>query len=514
MYNPTPSEDASVAEDQDSARESASQNNSDSEAPSISSQDSLYGEDEQEDPAYAAAYRAWQEDVVFACRHIAMGKWPQLAAFNFAQNTLSAESMAELGKGDWLALKSLNMSHTIGEFWEQLVAAPWRMLQDLDLSHGGALRMDDLSHLRHADWPHLTALELPGFAEEGDSTDDTVSISRAWHLIKQQWALQKLRLHTCCTVEVQYEVQFSNWHALKWLDIFKAQLTPEQVETLLQAYGQQLDTLYVTCRVEKATIVQPKPESWPQSTFLRLLSDLETAALQSLSFGYWSALEVARPEFSPTSIRTQPQLMAAMAELLNVDLTRVDRLDLSSFVADKDLGRDAVPIAALTDLPRAFQVLSACQWPALRTLDLSNNLLSDEVVLPLTAGEWPLLEQLDLSGNQLQLAGAHQLVHAKWPLLARLHLYENAFNGQGIEFPRTDRINLVRCLKSAWLNILVHLGHSDPDFVFHDWAGIPRIQATLCRTSLTPTCAIDRSKQEWGHTVMNSRFSKCTTVEW
>ena len=378
----TPSEDTSVAEDHDSAGESASQSDSHSEAPSTGSLESLY-----EHPAQAAVRQAWQEGMVIACRHIVMGRWPQLAALNFAENTLSAESMAELGKGDWPVLKSVNMWRTTGQFWEQVAAAPWRTLQELDL--GGGWQMRDLPHLLNADWPCLTALVLPGLQED-DRTGDTVS--RAWRLAKQQWPLQKLRLHMTHTLEVQ----FTDWPALKWLDIFKAELTPEQVDSLLQACGQHLETLYVTCRVGKATIVQPKPESWPQNTFLRLLSDLETAALQSLSFGHWPALEVAKPKYSPTSIKTQPELMAAMAELLNVDLTRVDRLDLSSFVADLDFPNlDAVPIAALTDLPRAFQVLSAGQWPALRTLDLSDNALTDEVVLPLTAGVWPLLEELE-----------------------------------------------------------------------------------------------------------------------
>ena len=74
---------------------------------------------------------------VAAMRHLSAGAWPQLQILNISHNWLSANSVAELIKGQWPSLLSLDISfsspsfESSPRFVEELAKAPWTALQNL-----------------------------------------------------------------------------------------------------------------------------------------------------------------------------------------------------------------------------------------------------------------------------------------------------------------------------------------------------------------------------------------------
>ena len=139
---------------------------------------------EEWDPNVGANIVSW-------CRHVAAGKWPQLAVLDLGCNFFTADSMAELAKGNWPALKKLNLSHCSGDFLAQLASAPWTALEELDLRSCG-LTQHDMQHLQHAHWPQLSVLDFHSARFE-DAEHDMVTFYKMWELAQRQWPLVKFR---------------------------------------------------------------------------------------------------------------------------------------------------------------------------------------------------------------------------------------------------------------------------------------------------------------------------------
>ena len=251
-----------------------------------------------------------KEECVAKCRHIAAGKWLQLANLNLGLNQLTAGAMTELAKGNWPALQKLDLSANnqlpaSAGFVEQLALSAWTALQELDLRNTGAWSAD-MQWLQRAMWPQLTCMDFRGrhlYTFEGASEFE--AFSKAWQGSQPHWPLVHLRLgyRGLCIPEVeQLSPLLVGWCSLKHLHLGESMLRPEQIECLLQACGPTLDTLRVECHVRAATEYKPEMGSWPCNTMLHLLGELDEAVLQSLSLGYW-LLSNSPYSISRTTIR-------------------------------------------------------------------------------------------------------------------------------------------------------------------------------------------------------------------
>lgn len=343
---------------------------------------------------------AW---IVSWCRHVAAGKWPQLAVLDLGCNYFTADSMAELAKGYWPALKKLNLSHSSGDFLAQLASAPWTALEELDL-RSCELTQHDMQHLQHAHYPRLSVLDFHSARFE-DAEHDRVTFYKMWELAQQQWPLVKFR--TGLTSEFYY-MALTGWHTLRWLDVTNSPLSPEQVVTLLQARGHNLETLHANCIAGAATKAKPEVNHWPVNTYMSLEVNLDSATVQSLSVGYWPTFRIKCVNY--TNCR---QAACAMTHMLRLELSSVQELDMSgSFSGCCDCeqhrgcsGFRAGPKAhkpemsarptALNPMFQGFEMLPQALWWKLRRVNLSHNGLTEEFVSPIVGSRWPLLETLD-----------------------------------------------------------------------------------------------------------------------
>lgn len=428
-------------------------------------------------------YSDYQEDwdpqvealIVTWCRHVAAGKWPQLAVLDLGHNRFTAQGVAELAKGKWPALRKLSVSHSMDGFVVPLVSAPWTTLEELDL-RSCQLTEHDMQHLQHAHWPWLSVLDFHSARFEM-AEHDVVTSSNMWRLPQQHWPLVKLR--TGLTSEF-YSMAMTSWHALSWLDVTSSPLSPEQVVTLLQAHGHLLDTLHVHCIAGAATEARPKAEHWPANTCLSLEVNLDNAALQSLSLGHWPAFRMKCVSF--TNCR---QAADAMTHMLWFQISLLQELDMSCSFCDccdcnQHMGYSAYRAqcnahrpdmsakpAALNLMLTGFQMFHLVSWDKLRWVNLSHNGLTEEFVSPLLASRWPRLQVLDLSDNKLGLNGVKQLVNAHWPLLTDLNVRRNAFNKSII--CKQTKAALLRLFKSTWPLLCVLLDYDDGQATLDVW---------------------------------------------
>ena len=68
-------------------------------------------------------------------------------------------------------------------------------------------------------------------------------------------------------------------------------------------------------------------------------------------------------------------------------------------------------------------------WPELKRLDVSYNVLNTAAIASLSQAPWPLVE-LQLSGNLLDVEAMHQLIQGRWPQLMHLGLKWSKLNAQ------------------------------------------------------------------------------------
>ena len=388
---------------------------------------------------------------------------------------------------------------------EQLASARWTTLQELDL---GCLQFSssDLQQLQNMRWPQLTALELHKMiCVQGVTTN---SFQAAWQSIQlQQWPLAKLRI-----AEPMFGVTLSSWSSLTWLDVSSFALRPDQVEMLLHARGQTLDTLRVFCRASSKTEAKPNAGSWPCHTFLRLEVLLDEAVLHSLSLGFWPAKVVDivmedADRVSPDTVGANLRILDLLrlnSVLLHSDLTvkglkaesvrhlvgdqwcEFEKLDMSCVGLKQDNVQHLVNgrLPLLRELGLSYNLLtSSCleqltkaQWPCLEKLDLHRNSFDSTGVQCLVKGQWPSLTMLDLSFNELRSEGMKHLVQGDWPVLAQLHLQHNVFNKidpsgwsryevcSEVE-RRERRVNaqqdILHCLQRKWAQLVVCFEHED-----------------------------------------------------
>ena len=402
-----------------------------------------------------------------AYRHIAAGKWPQLAVLNLSDNYIAAAEMAEFGRSDWPALRKLNLSCNTGHFVKELVSAHWTNLQELDLSCNVFLA-DDIQRLRHARWPQLTVLDLSGFsAPHVPKTDEHSHWMQAWLQAQMPSPVVKF-----CATQSSLQMASRGWHTLKWLDISSSRLAPEQVEILLHARGQSLDFLRVFCQALGNTDVRPEAGSWPRETVLHLEFLLDKHVLQSLSLGFWPAKKViVRGPQHSTEVKTDP-----MDQLFSWDMPLMQHLYINFGFAtelcaagkyDPDESEDELSTSTPSFKPPTILLwlnrLSSAFWPALQVLDLSMNALCDAHILPFTSGQWPLLEKLCLDWNQLTLDGLKQLTRADWPVLVVLSLYGTGLDD--IDADTKDSVfttqTLLRLYKRTWPDLVVAFKFGD-----------------------------------------------------
>ena len=443
------------------------------------------------------------ETLAASCCYIAAGNWPHLATLDLSRNSIAAAEMAELAKGNWPALRKLSLRSNKGLFMEQLASARWTTLQELDL---GCLQFSssDLQQLQNMRWPQLTALELHKMiCVQGVTTN---SFQAAWQSIQlQQWPLAKLRI-----AEPMFGVTLSSWSSLTWLDVSSFALRPDQVEMLLHARGQTLDTLRVFCRASSKTEAKPNAGSWPCHTFLRLEVLLDEAVLHSLSLGFWPAKVVDivmedADRVSPDTVGANLRILDLLrlnSVLLDSDLTvkglkadsmkhlvgdqwcRFEKLDLTCGGFREDAIQHLVngrwPLLRELALSHPYLTLNCvkqlvnAQWPCLEKLALRGNHFRSAEVQCLVKGQWPCLASLDLSCNNIWSEDMKHLVQGNWPLLVQLQLQQNVFNQidpwsiyehcSATEY-RERRWNaqqeVVRCLHCRWPQLVVRLEVQD-----------------------------------------------------
>ena len=369
------------------------------------------------------------DTLVASCCYLAAGNWPHHVTLDLSHNCIAAAEMAELAKGNWPALRKLSLRANKGLFMKQLASAQLTRLQELDL---GCLQFsrDDLQQLQNMHWPQLTALDFQMMTYNQGFT--TKSFQAAWQSIQlQQWPLAKLRI-----AEPMFGVTLASWSSLTWLDVSSFALRPDQVEMLLHARGQTLDTLRVFCQASSKTEAKPNAGSWPRNTFLRLELLLDEAVLHSLSLGHWPAKVV--DIVMGDADRVSPDTVGA--NLRKLDLLRLNSVLLESDLTVKGLKADSLK-HLVEDLWCRFEKLDlTCaylgkafgvqhlvngRWPLLRELALSHPHLTLNCLEQLVSAQWPLLEKLVLRGNRIRAAGAQCLVKGQWPSLTTLDLSNN-----------------------------------------------------------------------------------------
>ena len=181
---------------------------------------------------------------------------------------------------------------------------------------------------------------------------------------------------------------------------------PEAVLGLIEAPGQSLDKLYISCEIQIDILANAVPVQWPRDTQLHVAMPMESEILTDFAARRWPVKSMLLKEDLDL-----PSL--AMEELASCDLVHMEELSFEPF----DLLEDDKD-----DLPRAVQVMITSNWPALRKLDLSGQGLVFGCIVLLTFSNWPLLESLDLSGNDIGLMEAHQLTEGNWPMLLKVDL--------------------------------------------------------------------------------------------
>lgn len=225
------------------------------------------------------------QQLLVSYRHVSYGCWPKLVELDMSCNDITAATMALLVTGNWPALSRLKLQHSARHFLGQLAAAQWPALQALDVSWNEISELE-LRELSQTSQLQLTALDLHGL-QKCDDTLDMEDLGEWWPMFQPQWPLLKLRISG--TDPECIGMVCAGWSSLKWLDVSDVPLTPDELYDLLEARGQSLDTLYVSCDATYASPRQPEKADWPTNTFLDLTADFDTEVLQSLSAGFWPA---------------------------------------------------------------------------------------------------------------------------------------------------------------------------------------------------------------------------------
>ena len=89
-----------------------------------------------------------------------------------------------------------------------------------------------------------------------------------------------------------------------------------------------------------------------------------------------------------------------------------------------DLATNAPP-EVIRFRPEAVSILCQVNWLALKTLDLSNNVLHFSCISMLVSKQWPLLSTLNLSNARIDAKASLKLLTGHWPVLQDLDLSWN-----------------------------------------------------------------------------------------
>ena len=174
--------------------------------------------------------------------------------------------------------------------------------------------------------------------------------------------------------------------------------------------------------------------AWPLMTHLNMGQcglQPESAALLQVVKIKWSQLQFI-------DLHKNPLQVEGFRNLFTAPWHNVSAINLDSCLrADEE-------VACLTECTWPLESLSLCRvwlntsalahlsngnWPNLKKLDLSNNLipLPAAAIAQLVKGRWPLLEQLCLCGNGFcDICILSELKRGDWPLLKTLQLDCNA----------------------------------------------------------------------------------------
>ena len=369
--------------------------------------------------------------------HIASASWPQSTSLDVSHNLLFALSLAELVKGHWPALKSLSLSHSrhVSEL-TMPEGCLWTGLTNLSLNdcaqsahfqhqHAFVRAINQLARAL----PRLTALDI----------SNNGLLARQMRMLVPMTSLEELVLGGN-RLTIMTGVSLAPWRQLKHLDLRNCHgLVPADVVAILQTCGNTLNMLLILCSANGPTGAKPGQDLWPPNTFLELKIRTGSKILQSLSAGHWPATRLK----ALRSRSAEPGHMTEVEKLFTLDCTTVHKLYLAGLL----IGHLHMP----EGLPSIF---SSVNWPVLRVLDLSYNLLEHMHVLALSQGNWPSLEVIDLHRNLLQQADVQHLVHARWPMLTHVDLSDNMIQrcNNSVEVQRSIK----GCLRRKWPSLSVY----------------------------------------------------------
>lgn len=357
-----------------------------------------------------------KEELVTSCQHLAAGVWTSLTALNFSQNFLDAKGMAELIRGDWPRLRSLDLSRNLWSathFVAVLAKAHWTAVQDLNLE-SNQFTEDDFYQLGQLKWAHLTRLNI---AHCLDQIDRQVSMK---HVAAGCWP-QLAALDVSCnrlSAEDVAELVQGHWPALQSLSLahsghgITAQLAGSAWTSL-----QHVDLRGCRLTAKEASLLA----GWPHLVSLNLRgcfgyskSYKLTAAMGRISRGAWPAL--AALDVRDNRLEVSISELEFWAKLREVKLSgnKIDGPSLLALVGSTSLR--TLKLRGVVLSPEDVDcMLQSCR-PALDTVHLTCAASQVTEARP-SKESWPLHTHLEMSVS-IDCATLHSLSEGHWPATA------------------------------------------------------------------------------------------------
>lgn len=308
-------------------------------------------------------------------------KQTTIKGLTFDCGRVTVQTMAQLIKKGWPALRSLNLSSSgLGaDAMQHLVEGLWPDLMHLDLSNNS---LDEEAMFLMSDlgdkWRNLETLDL---------SKNQLNAGAMVHLIKPKFSkLQSLDLrHNNLDFMAVSEVIKGGWPTLKKIALSR-NLTEDSCHLLVKEPTANkiewpcLEHLDLSCNELDARAIQKLTKgSWPWLNTLILFDNtLDAAALSKLSKANWPHMRYL--DLSGNRLKAD-----GISKLVKANFRKLEVLK----IADTDLDSAAVPH------------LIKGRWSKLLVVDISTNKIDGTAITSLITADWPLLETLKMAYNEL-----------------------------------------------------------------------------------------------------------------